>query len=736
MIPRIVSAAVFPLLLVPALLAQTTPVPCPATGQPLAPIPEITRTAATATLSGTMSAVARQVVMPFRVGALGTGSTCYKQTVRAYIPGTTPPASDAPIPGPTLRARIGDLVQLTFLNLLDPLSFPGTDTGKCDQTSNYPGVGAGMDTFPDCFHGSIITNMHFHGTHTNPNSTGDNVFLQVVPSPRASNASRTPTVTAASVAGPFGDFFRQCAAQLAPANPTTRQWPVTFPSVAPSWQTMQAGLISAFPSLKASNDELIAAGAWPQYFIGAFPFCFRLPNYTSPTWPPAPSAALTGAHSAGVGSGHPQQQDTVLPLIMGQAPGTHWYHAHKHGSTTINVSNGMTGVFIIEGPYDDAIKAYYGSGLTQSVMVINQLGNTPNLERGAGGQFQGADFSVNGAQQPAIAMAPSEVQMWRIANTSSRAGVYLIAPTSGGLTWKQLARDGVQFTQKNYDASLNQPLLLEAGSRVDLLVKAPGAAATGVKFLVYNSVDPSDRIPAAKPVPLTLLTVNVSGTAKTGNQAQFMPTAPAPLPFLADITDEEIKATRNILFSTELAGNAAGIPAQHKIDGKKFDGNVGAVVLLNQTEEWKIANATYAAGPITPISHPFHIHINPFQVSEIFDPNETFLVNNVATPRYVTANPTSQQCLIELDKPSTWKPCAAVPKPPNVWRDVFSIPSGKQFTAADGSLKGVPGYFKLRSRFVDYYGYYVIHCHILAHEDRGMMTVVQVAPLQTPFSHH
>jgi hypothetical protein len=54
----------------------------------------------------------------------------------------------------------------------------------------------------------------------------------------------------------------------------------------------------------------------------------------------------------------------------------------------------------------------------------------------------------------------------------------------------------------------------------------------------------------------------------------------------------------------------------------------------------------------------------------------------------------------------------------------------------------VPGYFKMRSRFVDYPGWFVIHCHILAHEDRGMMTVVQVsvekiekgAPL--PFSHH
>ena len=41
----------------------------------------------------------------------------------------------------------------------------------------------------------------------------------------------------------------------------------------------------------------------------------------------------------------------------------------------------------------------------------------------------------------------------------------------------------------------------------------------------------------------------------------------------------------------------------------------------------------------------------------------------------------------------------------------------------------------MRSRFVDFTGTYVIHCHILAHEDRGMMTVVEVVPFTTPYSH-
>ena len=90
-----------------------------------------------------------------------------------------------PVPGPTLRAKLGDLVQLTFLNQIDPGDYGDSiDRGErgqgCDESSKpYPG----LDTFPDCFHGSSTGNIHFHGTHTNPNGTGDNVFLEIRPSP-------------------------------------------------------------------------------------------------------------------------------------------------------------------------------------------------------------------------------------------------------------------------------------------------------------------------------------------------------------------------------------------------------------------------------------------------------------------------------------------------------------------------------------------------------------------------
>jgi FtsP/CotA-like multicopper oxidase with cupredoxin domain len=75
---------------------------------------------------------------------------------------------------------------------------------------------------------------------------------------------------------------------------------------------------------------------------------------------------------------------------------------------------------------------------------------------------------------------------------------------------------------------------------------------------------------------------------------------------------------------------------------------------------------------------------------------------------------------------------------------VFPIPAGtiatnaagQQIKKADGTPLVVGGYFKMRSRFVDYPGLFVLHCHILAHEDRGMMTVVDVRPLEAPMRHH
>ena len=39
-----------------------------------------------------------------------------------------------------------------------------------------------------------------------------------------------------------------------------------------------------------------------------------------------------------------------------------------------------------------------------------------------------------------------------------------------------------------------------------------------------------------------------------------------------------------------------------------------------------------------------------------------------------------------------------------------------------------PARVTIRQTYLDFIGTYVLHCHILAHEDRGMMQLVRVVP--------
>jgi FtsP/CotA-like multicopper oxidase with cupredoxin domain len=795
-------------------------VQCPAPGQPLVRIPELV--AQGGRLRGTLL-LSNASVRLFLGGS--DASQCLPQDVRQFTgvsatlpgytgsipanyPGYVPPPSYpgyAPVPpsefadpmiGPTLRARIGDIVELTFLNQIGTGSYWNSiDRGEkgegCDEsTAPYPG----LDKFPDCFHGSSTGNIHFHGTHTNPGSTGDNVFIEVRPSLR--DADGKPVVNEDSVKQPFDEFFSRCENEL--NKSALSQWPMTWEDFPRSWVATQEKLLKQYDrdpvilnKLWPVNEAQLRAGAWPQYYIGGTPYCFRLPAYA----PPRPGqSARPSEHNAAVMSA--EAMDQMRALVMGQAPGTHWYHAHKHGSTTINVENGMVGSFIIEGGYDDALNAFYREGWagqeswtrSQPVIVINQLGVSTNLFGGGSQRGGPLPFSVNGRFQPVLTMQPGQVQLWRILDASSRGGVFLAgfaraanpSPTQPSspqaFAWKQTAQDGVQFKGVNYANSSNPALMLSPGNRADLLVQAP--TEPGQYVLLALQVRsrcetlPADEVPtiptppnANNPpntplcgtgTPTPLLTVNVAGAPASGNQAQFIPPdqldASFPV-FLADVSDSEVKATKTVVFESLPTGPNGKPGVMHTMNGQKFDGDIGEVALLNTAEEWKIVNKTVngtisggtvqTTDPPGVVDHPFHIHINPFQIVEFFDPNQVLPPsgNLPARPKYIfSGTPEAGQCLLDINNPDSWKPCDNSPRSNLIWWDVFATPSARAVFLPLGSQNPanvvvVPGYFKMHSRFVDYSGQYVMHCHILAHEDRGMMSVVEVVPFTTPYSH-
>ncbi|MEV1174233.1 multicopper oxidase family protein [Nonomuraea sp. NPDC049784] len=102
------------------------------------------------------------------------------------------------------------------------------------------------------------------------------------------------------------------------------------------------------------------------------------------------------------------------------------------------------------------------------------------------------------------------------------------------------------------------------------------------------------------------------------------------------------------------------------INGKPFDPNrIDVRAKLNTTEEWRVRNLANE-------QHTFHVHVNDFQLMSV----------NGRPYRF------------------------------RGWQDTVQLPSR--------------GEVVIRMRFRDFTGKYPLHCHILNHEDRGMMANIEV----------
>ena len=341
-------------------------IPCASIGEPLIRVPELR--AQGGKLRGTIVLSTQATRMNLALGP----TKSVPQFVRAFqgvnavlpdYPGMIPPGFPNagqptppsqypdPVPGPTLRARVGDIVRADFSQPGRRRCLLGLDRPRRER----PGLRRklrrhatrGLDTFPGLLPRSSTGNIHFHGTHTNPPRPATTCFVEVRPSLRDKRASRSSPRRACS--RPFDEFFAECEMEL--NKSVLSQWPYEAGAICrPAGSTRQIELLQRYDSDPAIKNKLLpidlaqrAAGAWPQYYIGAYPYCFRLPHYVARRC--RRSRRARRAHVAMMSMACGQGR----ALQMGQSPGTHWYHAHKHGSTTINVANGMTGAFIIEG---------------------------------------------------------------------------------------------------------------------------------------------------------------------------------------------------------------------------------------------------------------------------------------------------------------------------------------------------------------------------------------------------
>lgn len=437
-----------------------------------------------------------------------------------------------------------------------------------------------------------------------------------------------------------------------------------------------------------------------------------------------------------VSPGQTHQYYVVLPEK--HAPGTHWYHSHRHGTTAVQVSTGMAGAIIIPEPTkrrklgvtDDNDKIF----LIQETLDVNDSANfytKPAFSFGGGGkggQSKTGQFLVNGQYQPTLVIDnPQTLQRWRFINsTGTPRGLMTLklckctdendtSATCGELEDMYLiAVDGISF-YGNPPQKVGQDgvgpyqggWVFAPGNRADFLLNLPAG-----KYKLLK--DPDSTGPGVPSQVLAYIDVKEGTTA--GGEIPDIIVGELP-DYLQPVTDNEINYTvdngspgslsnpRRITFAIKSPNDyPAGTPNDQKpkkffVDGELYEAEtVNHTVKLNTAEQWILSNPNLSGatppglGAKSP--HPFHIHVNPFQLEG------DWIV------------PLSQG---GKQDPSNLR-----------WWDTISVAPASSGDCSDPTTSCYNTDLTIRHRFLDYDGEYVLHCHILIHEDQGMMQNVVV----------
>ena len=335
--------------------------------------------------------------------------------------------------------------------------------------------------------------------------------------------------------------------------------------------------------------------------------------------------------------------------------GLYWYHAHVHGLVTNHVSRGAAGMIYVANGYTDSVA---GLGIRRRLMALQQAYFAPDRSTVISDDGERLDPElalslINGQLMPDIRMRPGEPQVWSLLNASSSA-FYVMRLE--GHTFDVIADDGVPLTSPGRLSQ--QTLMLASGKRLEVVVRA--STNKGSYVLSYDEYNQGVDTWPQKSVG----TVIVGGEEWTGSAHPGVDVSAGRIDLSAIAVPSALQ--RTIVFGQD-DSVPEGMFGRFTMNGHAWDPNISEwTSKLGTVEEWLILNETEQ-------DHPFHLHVNPFQVTKI----------NGSPIGFVG------------------------------YQDTAIVP---RF----GSLT-------VRTRFTDFVGGPVLmHCHILDHEDMGMMTRFEI----------
>ncbi|HEX3435490.1 MAG TPA: multicopper oxidase domain-containing protein [Pseudacidobacterium sp.] len=396
-----------------------------------------------------------------------------------------------------------------------------------------------------------------------------------------------------------------------------------------------------------------------------------------------------------------------------EPPGLYWYHPHIHGFSKPQLLGGASGALIVEGierARNDV------AGLPERVFVIRDQDllnpNAPpsksepvvpkfmvdkdgdSANNGTGFGKPAKDVSINYVPVPypdytpaTIQMKPGERQLWRVLNAS--AITYLNLEVLFGHAPQQLglvAMDGVPIgygIDQRTAAPINwqNHLGIPPGARVEFVVQGPPDGMPGL--LVTRTVDTG---PGGENDTNRMLAKIVATTDAPEPQSKLQ-SSPAALPapreqWIGDVTPIRV---RHLYFSEKLADPndpTSAIEFYLTVDGqtpKMFDMNSAVPDIVAEqgtVEDWVIENRSNEL-------HAFHIHQLHFLLVDYMGKpvNENFVRDTVNVPYYNAHSLAYPSIRVRMD-----------------FRDPNMV------------------------------GTFPYHCHLLEHEDKGMMGSIQVVP--------
>ncbi|HUJ46209.1 MAG TPA: multicopper oxidase domain-containing protein [Rhizomicrobium sp.] len=391
----------------------------------------------------------------------------------------------------------------------------------------------------------------------------------------------------------------------------------------------------------------------------------------------------------------------TLHIPSNEPPGLYWYHPHVHGIASASVQAGATGAIIVEG-IENIQPAV--AGLPQRVLVMRDqpLANPQALTSALGLSGPYWDLSVNYVAVPFPQYPPSIIKMqqgsqefWRVVNAGANTILDLQVMYDGVPQTIQIAAlDGVptgsQDGKRQGTLISENRILIPPAGRAEFIVAAPSAGVHSAQ-LITNRIDTG---PAGDGDPQRTLAQIQTVTGPVSLPHVPKPhAAPNPQRF-EGLADAKVTAQRLLYFSEINVADQNDPPGGHAPDNDKhtlfyitvdgqipeiFDPSNPPAITTTQgaVEEWTIENRTQEL-------HEFHMHQIHFLVEAVNGKN--------------------------------------VPREKRQFYDTFQVPYWDGVSSTYPSIK-----VKMDFRGPTV-GDFVYHCHILDHEDGGMMAIIRVLP--------